>query len=171
MLLYVPTLMLGAAVGIRFYSGAGMPWFRPMIGVFVLAFLVWDRFKPERLVLPRWVFLPAGFLGGIITVLIGASGPYLAAFFLRDDMDRHQIVATKAAIQTFGHLVKIPAFMSIGFVYREHLDLILPLLACAVVGTIIGTRILKRMREGIFQIAFRVFLALLALRLILDAWI
>ena len=121
--------------------------------------------------LPRWVFLPAGFLGGIITVLIGASGPYLAAFFLRDDMDRHQIVATKAAIQTVGHLVKIPAFMSIGFAYREHLDLILPLIACAVVGTIIGTRILRRMREGVFQIAFRVFLAALALRLILDAWI
>jgi uncharacterized membrane protein YfcA len=171
MLLYVPTLLLGAWIGIHFYRGAGLPWFRPLIGAFVLAFLLWDRFKPKRLMLPRWIFVPAGLLGGIITILIGASGPYLAAFFLRDDMNREQIVATKAAIQTAGHLVKIPAFMSVGFVYREHLGLILPLLACAVIGTLIGTRILKRMNERVFQVAFRVFLAILALRLIVDAWV
>ena len=171
LLLYVPTLILGAWFGLRFYAGAGMPWFRPMIGLFVLAFLIWDRFKPKRLVLPRWIFVPAGFVGGVITILIGASGPYLAAFFLRDDLDREEIVATKAAIQTIGHLVKLPAFMSIGFVYRDHLDLILPLVACAVLGTVIGTRILRRMPERLFQIAFRIFLAALAVRLIIDAWL
>lgn len=168
LLLYVPTLFVGAAVGIRIYSGAGMPWFRPLIGAFVLAFLLWDRFKPARLVLPRWIFAPAGLLGGVITILIGASGPYLAAFFLRDDLDRQEIVATKAAIQTIGHLIKIPAFLSIGFDYAAHLKLILPLIACAVAGTLIGTRILKRVGERFFQIAFRVFLAVLALRLLVD---
>jgi len=171
LLLYTPTLLVGAWIGICFYRGAGMPWFRPLIGAFVLAFLVWDRVKPRRLALPRWIFVPAGLAGGIITILIGASGPYLAAFFLRDDMDREEIVATKAAIQTVGHVIKIPAFMSVGFVYGEHLGLILPLLACAVIGTFIGTRILKRMGERIFQVAFRVFLAALAVRLIADAWL
>jgi uncharacterized membrane protein YfcA len=169
--LYVPTLLVGALVGLRLYAGAGMPWFRPLVGGFVLAFLIWDRLKPRRLVLPRWVFLPAGLIGGIITMLVGASGPYLAAFFLRDDLDRHQIVATKAAIQAIGHLVKIPAFTAVGFAYPDHLGLILPLVACAVAGTLIGTRILRRLGEGVFQVAFRLFLAGLALRLILDAWL
>lgn len=166
LLLYVPGLLLGAWFGLRFYSGAGMPWFRPLIGLFVLAFLAWDRFKPRRLLLPRWIFIPAGLLGGVITILIGASGPFLAAFFLRDDMDREQIVATKSAIQTIGHGIKIPAFLSIGFPYGEHLGLIVPLVACAVLGTIIGTRVLKRVNERFFQLAFRLFLAALGLRLV-----
>lgn len=168
---YVPTLPIGAVLGLRVYSGADLPWFRPLIGGFVLAFLIWDRLKPRRLVLPLWVFIPAGLLGGIITMLVGASGPYLAAFMLRDDLDREEIVATKAAIQSCGHLIKIPAFLAIGFDYGAQLGLILPLVACAVLGTMIGTRILKRLPERAFQIAFRVFLAVLALRLLGDNWL
>jgi len=170
-LLYTPTLLIGAALGARLYVENGLPWFRPVVGGFVLTFLIWDRFRPRRLEMPRWVFLPAGLLGGVITMLVGASGPYLAAFFLRDDLDRKRIVATKAAIQTVAHLVKIPAFLAIGFDYRAHLGLLLPLVACAVLGTLLGTRILKWMPETSFQIAFRVLLALLGLRLVLNPWL
>jgi uncharacterized membrane protein YfcA len=165
--LYVPILGLGAFVATRFYRGADAPWFRPAIGWFVLAFLVWDRFKPKRIKVPNWALVPAGFVGGMLTVLVGATGPYLAAFFLRDDMDRHEIVATKAAIQTVGHLVKIPAFFVIGFDYAEHLPLLLPLLACAIAGTVAGTSILSKLSEKWFRRAFRVFLAVMAVRLIL----
>ena len=170
-LLYTPTLLIGAALGSRLYVESGLPWFRPLVGAFALAFLLWDRFRPSRLMLPRWIFLPAGLLGGVITMLVGASGFYLATFFLRDDLDREQIVATKAAIQTVGHLVKIPAFLAIGFDYRIHLDLLLPLLVCAVSGTLLGTRILKRLPEAVFQTAFRVLLTLLGLRLVLSPWL
>ncbi len=168
LLMYVPTLFVGVGFGVQLYRGAGMPWFKPLVGAFVLSFLLWDRIKPKRLMLPRWIFIPAGFVGGVLNVVIGVAGPYLAAFFLRDDMDRRQIVATKAAIQTIGHLAKIPAFLSIGFAYQGHLSLILPLIVCAVVGTLVGTSILKRMRERVFQVAFRVILAALAVRLVLD---
>jgi len=81
-------------------------------------------------------------------------------------MDREQIVATKSAIQTIGHGIKIPAFLSIGFPYAEHMELIVPLVACAAGGTIIGTRVLKRVDERFFQLAFRLFLAGLGLRLL-----
>jgi len=171
LLLYAPGLVAGVALAMRFYRGAELPWFRPLVGVFVLAFLAWDRFKPRRLVLPLWVFLPAGFIGGVLSMLVGASGPYLAAFFLRDDMDREEIVATKAALQSFGHLLKIPAFLSLGFDYTARLDLILPLTAAALLGTYLGTRLLKRLDESAFRLAFRLLLGLLGLRLVAAAWI
>jgi uncharacterized membrane protein YfcA len=167
-LLYVPTMVLGIGIGLQLYRGAGMPWFRPLIGVFVVAFLLWDRFHPRHLRLPRWTFAPAGLIGGVMTIVIGASGPYLAAFFLRDDLDREEIVATKAVIQTLGHLLKVPAFLSIGFDYPRELHLLIPLLACAVGGTFLGTWALHRMGERVFRIAFRVVLGGLALRLLLD---
>lgn len=167
-LYYCPTLIAGVFLGLQFYRGSEMEWFRPLIGAFVLCFLIWDRIRPKRLQMPRWAFLPAGLVGGVITILIGASGPYLAALFLRDDMDRESIIATKAVVQTVGHLLKIPAFLSIQFDYFANLDLLLPLLACAVVGTLAGTWALGRMGEKIFRIVFRVVLLGLALRLLLG---
>lgn len=168
--LYCPTMILGVWLGLQLYRGAGMPWFKPAIGGFVLASLLWKRFKPKRLVTPRWVFLPAGLGGGFLTITVGAAGPYLAAFFLRDDLDRKEIVATKATIQTFGHLLKIPAFLSIGFDYTAHLGLMLPLVGAVIVGTFVGTHLLHRMSEKTFGLAFRWILGLLGVRLILTPW-
>jgi uncharacterized membrane protein YfcA len=168
--LWVPGLFLGAWLGVRLYSGAGMPWFRPLIGAFVIAFLLWDRFKPKRLAIPMWAFLPGGIAGGVLTIVLGATGPYLATFFLRDDLERKEVVATKSACQTIGHLVKIPAFLYVGFSYADHLRLITPLLACAIAGTFIGTSFLRRMNEAVFRVLFRIVLLALAARLLADAW-
>jgi uncharacterized membrane protein YfcA len=168
---YVPLMAVGAWLGIQLYRGADAPWFQPAVGAFIMSSLLWDRFKPRRLLLPQWVFFPAGLGGGFLTVVVGAAGPYLAAFFLRDDLERRQIVATKAAIQTFGHFLKIPAFLSIGFSYRDHLGTIVPLLACVVVGTFAGTHLLARMSERVFRTAFRAVLGVLAVRLLLSPWV
>jgi len=169
--LYLPAQLVGIGIAISIYQGSPMTWLKPAIGAFVLAYLIWDRFKPKRLQLPIVFFVPAGLIGGLLTIFVGATGPYLAAFFLRDDIDREQIVATKAVIQMVGHLAKIPAFLSIGFSYGQHMELILPLLVCAVLGTWIGTRLLKRMDQRLFGIGFRTALAILGLRLVVDAWI
>ena len=168
---YVPLMTVGAWLGIQLYRGAEAPWFQPAVGAFIVSSLLWDRFKPKRLLLPQWVFYPAGLGGGFLTVVVGAAGPYLAAFFLRDDLERKQIVATKAAIQTFGHFLKIPAFLSIGFSYRDQIGTIVPLLACVVVGTFAGTHLLARMSERVFRAAFRITLALLAARLLSTPWL
>jgi uncharacterized membrane protein YfcA len=168
-LLYIPTLLLGVWVALRIYAGGRLTWFRPVIGLFILIFLAWERFRPRRVSLPRWAFAPGGFVGGMLTILVGASGPYLAVFFLRDDMERREIVATKATIQTVGHLVKIPAFLSVGFPYHSYVGLLVPLVAAAILGTLLGTWALRLMGERAFRILFRVVLGLLALRLLAQA--
>ena len=168
--LYTPTMVLGAWIGLQLYRGAGSWWFKPAIGAFFAAFLLWDRFKPRRIRLPLWMFVPAGIGGGFLTITVGVSGPYLAAFFLRDDLERREIVATKATIQTLGHFLKFPAFLSLGFRYQEHWLTILPLLGCVVVGTFLGTSLLKRMPERLFGFAFRGVLLMLSLRLMASLW-
>jgi uncharacterized membrane protein YfcA len=168
--LYLPAQLIGVVLAISIYRGSELSWLKPAVGGFVLAYLLWERFKPRKLQLPLWFFAPAGLIGGLLTVLVGATGPFLAVFFLRDDIDQERIVATKAVIQTVGHLAKIPAFLSIGFPYASHLDLLVPLLLCAIAGTWIGTRILKRMDRRLFIVSFRVILALLGLRLVAGIW-
>ena len=169
--MYFPAMVLGTWIGLQLYRGADLPWFKPGIGLFVASFLLWDRFKPRRLQLPRWMFVPAGLGGGLLTITLGAAGPYLAAFFLRDDLERREIVATKAAIQTFGHLLKIPAFLSIGFRYQDHVWTMVPLLSGVILGTFVGTSLLHRMREDVFRLGFRAVLWILAVRLIASPWV
>lgn len=170
--LYVPLQLVGVWVAIEwFWRGETFSWFRPTLGAFVLLAILWNRIKPKRLVVPRVVFALAGFGGGMLTVLVGVTGPWVSTFFLRDDLDKEEVVATKAAIQTIGHLAKVPAFLSVGFDYREHAGLLLPMLGASLVGTWIGTRLLGRMRGPQFRLAFEVVLGLLGLRLVLAPWI
>jgi uncharacterized membrane protein YfcA len=42
-----------------------------------------------------------------LNVAAGVSGPLLDVFFVRTELTRHQIVATKAATQAFSHTVKM----------------------------------------------------------------
>ncbi|MCB9466356.1 MAG: sulfite exporter TauE/SafE family protein [Candidatus Eisenbacteria bacterium] len=169
--LYVPGLAIGVWVALRLYQGSSLAWFKPAIGAFVLAFLVWDRVKPKHLQVPLWIFFPVGIGAGFITMLVGAAGPFLAAFFLRDDLERREVIATKAFLQTFGHALKIPAFLSLGFDYSAELHLIVPMLASVIVGTFLGTWLLGRMKESLFRKVFRWVLAALALRLLATPWI
>mgnify|MGYP001273119213 CR=1 FL=1 len=72
---------------------------------------------PMLVWLPRtWVQLDAskpphalisGFLVTLVNLTAGVAGPLLDIFFVRTELTRHQIVATKAATQVFSHLAKI----------------------------------------------------------------
>ena len=170
--LYVPLQLVGVWVAIEwFWQGETFDWFRPTLGGFVLASILWSRVKPKRIIVPRTVFALAGFGGGLLTVLVGVTGPWVSAFFLRDDLTKEQVVATKAAIQTVGHLAKIPAFLSVGFIYREHVDLMVPTVVASILGTWLGTRLLGKRRTSHFRLAFQFVLGLLGLRLVLSPWI
>lgn len=51
--------------------------------------------------------LVSGFLVTGLNLSAGVAGPLLDIFFVRTRLNRHQIVATKAATQVFSHLAKI----------------------------------------------------------------
>jgi len=169
--LYAPPMVLGAWLGLRLYRGGELAWFQPAIGALVLASLLAERLGPARGRLPAGLLVPAGVGGGFLTIAVGATGPYLAALLVRGPLERRELVATQAAIQTFGHFLKIPAFLLVGFSWGEHAGLILPLVASVVAGTWAGTRLLHRLPEEAFRRVFRVVLGALAVRLLASPWI
>lgn len=168
--LFVPygiALAAGVAAATLLWEGS-LRWFRPGIGVFILLFLVWRRKAPVLRNLPGWIYLPLGAAAGFLTLFVGATGPFIAPFFLRDDLSKEQVVATKAACQSWGHLLKLPAFLSVGFDYVPHLPLLAALLAAVVVGTLAGKRFLRRLPEETFKRLFEAVLAALAALLIVQ---
>ena len=114
----------------------------------VLPFIAWlvpkefslDITKPPIAVL-------AGFVVVFTNLIAGVGGPLLDVFFQRVEMTRHQVVATKAVAQTIGHISKIVFFggLIISFSFENWPDPLL--LATAVVLSVIGTTLGKRVLD------------------------
>lgn len=109
--------------------------------------------------LPLSIESPAQAVGcGVLFVgvqlIAGASGPIIDAFFLRGELGRHRIVATKAMIGVTGHVAKLLYW---GALLRASNGSEIPAwiavlaVACAFAGTRIGKGILGRVSEIQFR--------------------
>jgi uncharacterized membrane protein YfcA len=106
-----------------------------------------DAAKPPQAVL-------CGVLVTGLNLLAGVAGPLLDIFFIRTDMTRHRIVATKATTQVFSHLAKVIVYgapligsggrgMPPAWVFLVSVPL-------AMAGTVLGGRILDRLTDKHF---------------------
>ncbi|MCX7173099.1 MAG: sulfite exporter TauE/SafE family protein [Proteobacteria bacterium] len=88
-----------------------------------------------------------------IQLLAGISGPLLDVFFVHSQMDRKQVVATKAIGQAFGHILKIFYF---GVLLSTTQGVIEWWLACACVAlAVFGTTLSRRVLEAMTDANFR----------------
>ncbi|WP_300375709.1 sulfite exporter TauE/SafE family protein [Henriciella sp.] len=98
----------------------------------------------------------AGFIVQALNTLAGVAGPLLDLFFVRTDMTRQAIVATKSATQVLAHLVKI-AFWSVPVVAAAGMTAMPPLwlfglaIPLSMTGTWLGGLVLARMSDVNFK--------------------
>jgi uncharacterized membrane protein YfcA len=138
-----------------------------ILGLFILWSCWSPKLKPAKL--PDRFFVLVGGVTSFVSMFLGATGPFIAAFFDPERLTRHQIVATHAACMTLQHSFKIAAFVAIGFAFASWLPLVLTMIASGFVGTMAGRRLLDRMPDARFAQIFRLVLTVLALRLIYQA--
>lgn len=159
---YLPPYLLGIfgarALWLWLDQAEKLTYLQPVIGAFILFFLYWRRHKPALRHLPLAIYVPVGAVAGFLSIFVGATGPFLAPFFLRDDLDKEEVIATKAACQAVGHALKIPTFLSMGFDYTPHLPLLGALAAAVVVGTMLGKKLLGQLKNDTFVRAFEAVL-------------
>jgi uncharacterized protein len=134
------------------------------IATFVL-YACWGPGWPRRAV-GRAGTVIAGAVTTLLSSLVGASGPLVAAFIRQGFTERLPRVATFSACMTCQHLTKAFVFGVAGFVFRDWLWLILAMVASGFLGTWLGLRQLKRVSDHRFDVLFKWALTLLALRLI-----
>ncbi|SMF46698.1 Sulfite exporter TauE/SafE [Tistlia consotensis] len=119
---------------------------------------------------------PAAFgLGGAIatflTMFVGASGPFVGALLAPKPIDRLQMVGTFAVCMTLQHGLKILAFGLLGFAFAPWIGLIAAMVATGFLGTLAGTRLLHRLPEATFRLAFKWLMTVLAAELLIStAW-
>jgi uncharacterized membrane protein YfcA len=160
--------VLGVAIAANIWADLELRWFKAWIGTFILAFLVWRKYKPRLRHPPLWSYAVLGLAAGLLAIFVGATGPFLAPFFLRDDFENEEVIATKAVCQTWLHLLKIPAFLALSFDYSPYLAVLAALVAAVIGGTYFGKHLLSRISKERFVFWFQLVLAALAVYLIVS---
>lgn len=126
-----------------------------LLALGALPFIAWALPKNLALDVTK---TPIGLFAGLVVVatnlLAGVGGPLLDVFFQRVQLTRHQVVATKAVAQALGHMSKIIFYGGLAATASAQDWPALWLLALAVIasvtGTTIGKRVLDRMADATF---------------------
>ncbi len=144
-------------------------YLKPIIGLYILWYLYLKGPKKKR---KNKLFMIVGFIGGLCSIFVGAVGPLIAPFFLRNDLNKENIIANKAACQIITHIGKIPIFIYFFNVnYIEQYTILLPLIISVYVGTTIGKKLLQSITEKIFKMTFKICLTIIAIHLILGRFL
>ena len=146
---------------------------KPLIGFFIIWNITLKKhFKNKVIKTENNSFIIVGFLSGLASIFIGATGPLIAPFFINKNFSKENIIANKAACQMITHISKIPIFIYFfNFNYLNKLEMLLPLIVAVFIGTNFGKKILKSIPEDLFMRIFKIALALIATRLILNPFI
>lgn len=173
LLRFAALLVPAGALGLVLAQALPAAGLRLAIGVFVLLATWRPRWllagaRPERAAVgPRFVAL--GGVSGALNIVVGATGPLIAPFFLGLGLSRQALVGTKAACQAAGHLAKVALFgLGAGFALGPWLPFLAAAIACAFAGTWVGSLLLDRVSERAFELLYKVVLTAIALRLVLG---
>ena len=108
------------------------------------------RFAPD--ILRRGDSIGCGGFCTLLQLTTGVSGPIFDVFFVRSQLDRKEVVATKAAIQVLGHSLKVIYF---GPILAAGAEVPLAAVVLALLLAPVGTQLSRRVLDAISDAQFR----------------
>jgi len=163
--LYILGLIPGSLCGIYLVQMLPKDTIKLMMGVFILLATFLPKSKTE-IRTGIGIFFGLGIIGGLLSVLLGTPGPTLAPFFVRNDIIKEELIATKAVCQAVSHIVNIFLYGFIGVNILVHWHILAVLGSAAILGTFLGKKILTKIPDRYFLIAFKALLTIIAVRII-----
>jgi uncharacterized protein len=161
---------IGAAAG----TLAGVPVVTLIpegLGKIMLAgFVVWSVFRPKAVAeqISRITFVVGGLASSAVGMVVGATGPLVAALIAGQGLTKQPLIATHATCMVAQHGLKILAFGAVGFAFAAWLPLLALMIAMGFLGTLAGTLFLDHLPEKIFRIAFRTTMVLISAQLVWE---
>ena len=169
--------IMGAFVALAAFAGLQLVVSKPVALVVMGLTPFITLALPEKLHLNverRGHPLGCGVICTALSLTAGVSGPILDVFFVRSQMTRQAVVATKAMTQSFSHLLKIAYFGGVLMADRGIVDPWLAgmMVVLAFTGTSLSRKVLERMNDASFRWWTRVTVMTLGVvYLINGAWL
>lgn len=157
--LAIPAGLLGA------YCAQDLPhaWIRLGIGVVIIIAAIFALRAPkntEITTVSRARYVILGFVSSLLGMIVGASGPLIAPFFMIGGLTRERFIATKSACQLTIQLIKTVIFAQIlSFSYQAYSTEILVTTIGVFGGTWAARRLLAKIKgqwleKGVILILF-----------------
>jgi uncharacterized protein len=151
-----PWVLAGMAVG-TVALGWGEPTIRRIIGAVVLTMIVAHIVRKRRGPQPvptSWSHSALyGVVAGFATTVANAAGPVMNVYLLSKRLEKEEFVAAGAWFFFLINLVKLPIYVWRGMISRSSLLFDLCLLPVVLVGSLVGRALVRRLRQGTFELA------------------
>lgn len=155
---------VGATAGSQLLVRLPQAWMELALGAFIL----WTCWGP----MPRVhrgslaTIGAGGALTSLLTLFVGATGPFVGAFLRALHLDRLHHVGTFSACMVLQHGLKIAVFGLVGFAFGPYVPFLAVMLVAGFIGTCIGRLVLERIDDALFRRGLTLLLTVLALRLV-----
>lgn len=156
--------LLGAVAGGQIVVSLPVEYLQLILGLFIL-YATWGP-KPTGATASEKSVIFGGALSTLLTMFVGATGPFVAAVLRPMELGKLPQVATMSACMVVQHALKVAVFGLLGFSFAPYLPLMVMMIALGFVGTLVGRQLLKRVSEKLFKQGLNFVLTLLSLRLL-----
>ena len=140
-----------------------------VLGLFVLYSLWGPMPKPSADHKGMGVVAASGALSTLLTMFVGATGPFVAVVVKMFGLSRLAHVGTFSACMVGQHLVKIIVFGFLGFAFGAYVPLMAAMILTGFLGTWVGRHFLMNSTDERFGRWLNIILTLLAARLLWKA--
>jgi len=139
-----------ALAGGLLLAAAPLAPLKRLLGVFLLAVVVWRRINPHPRAPSNWAFVGVGAASGLGSALLGSVGPLTAPFFLAAGLTRDAYIGTEAACALLLHLTKLAAYGTVSLLDTRILLLGAALTPATLLGAWAGKRTVGRLSDRLF---------------------
>jgi uncharacterized membrane protein YfcA len=157
---------IGGAIGTRLFLSAPTSLLTLMLAIFILLYLLLDRFGPGRFALVHRYWIPFGAVfaigAGITETTVNIGVPLLLIYFMLAGVETLAMVQALNFIFLFSKLVQLGGLMAAGALPLATVAAVAPLIAVAMVPLFAGMRIRDRFDVATYRRWLRIFLWLAA---------
>lgn len=163
--------MLGSIIGVIVGGKISMMIPEAAAKLLLGAFILWSVYgaKPRAKGTSRTFLTIGGAVTSVATMIVGATGPLVAALLTSRGLTKQPLIATHAACLVAQHGLKILVFGFMGFAYAQWAPLLAAMIASGVFGTWLGSVLLDNLPERLFLLAFKTTMTFLGLQIIWTA--
>lgn len=141
--------------------------FRMLLGIILIILVILELFKQYRIPKNPITELTGGILSGFVSGLIGTGGAIRGYFIFNFNLSKEVLIATYCAIDYSGDILRMIVYYSNGFFDTKVIALIPLSIVAAIIGNIIGLKVIKYIPLKIFNKGLLLVLLVLAALLII----
>ncbi len=156
--------LIGTVIGAFVVFSLPEKWMLILLGIFIILMVLIS--KKEIALFASLGMVIGGGVSSILSMFVGATGPFVLALLMPLKLSRFGTVACHSLCMVLQHSFKVIALSLIGVQLADYVGLLALIIFSGLIGTLVGTKLLKMLPEALFKHVVQCVLILVALRLI-----